>query len=113
MRQPKYRNKRTEVNGVLFDSQAEARRYLVLRLQEEDGQISQLRRQVSFELVPPVRLLGSKRATPAIRYVADFAYLTAEGRQVIEDVKGMLTPVYRIKRHLMKHKYNIDILETK
>jgi hypothetical protein len=113
MRQPKYRNKRTEVNGMLFDSQAEARRYLALRLQEEDGQISQLKRQVAFELVPPVRLLGSKRATPAVRYVADFSYLTADGRTIVEDVKGMITPVYRLKRHIMKHKYNIDILETK
>jgi hypothetical protein len=100
MRQPKYRNKKTEVNGQMFDSQAEARRYLALRALEQDGQITDLRRQVSFQLVPSVRILGSRRATPAIRYVADFAY-QQDGREVIEDVKGVVTAVYRIKRHLM------------
>lgn len=109
----KYRNRKTEVNGQLFDSQAEARRYLALRLLEQDGRISNLRRQVAFQLVPSVRILGSRRATPAIRYIADFAYDDEQGRPIVEDVKGMLTPVYRIKRHLMKHLYNIDILETK
>lgn len=112
MPRPKYNNQRIEINGLRFDSRAEARRYLELRLLEQDGKIANLRRQVSFELVGGVRLLGSKRATPALRYVADFAYDDADGRPVVEDVKGVITAVYRIKRHLMKAKFNIDILET-
>lgn len=112
MRTPKFRNRRTEVGGLLFDSQAEARRWRILLLLQEQGQISALRRQVSFELVRSVRLLGSKRATPPLRYIADFVYVDAEGRAVVEDVKGVITAVYRIKRHLMKAIYNIDILET-
>lgn len=109
----KYGNKKTVVDGLAFDSQAEARRWVELNGWFRAGLISNLRRQVVFELIPGVRLLGSRRATPALRYVADFAYDDAEGRPVVEDVKGVITAVYRIKRHLLKHLYNIDILETK
>lgn len=113
MRSAKYKNVRTEVNGIRFDSQAEARRYLQLRLLLQDGAISDLRLQVKFELVPSVRFLGSRRLTPAVRYVADFVYDGPDGVQVVEDVKGMVTPVYRLKRHLMKHIHNIDITEIR
>jgi hypothetical protein len=113
MRASKYRNKKTVVNGITFDSQAEARRYLALRQLEQDRVISNLRLQVKFELVPAVRLLGNLRATPALRYVADFVYTDSGGKTVVEDVKGVITPVYRIKRHLMKHVFNIDIVEIK
>lgn len=113
MRRPKYLNRKTVVDGVSFDSRAEARRWHELQLLMRAGEIRALRRQVSFELVPSVRLLGSVRATPAVRYVADFVYTDANGRTVVEDVKGVLTPVYRLKRHLMKHVFNIDIVEIR
>lgn len=114
MRASKYANRKTVVDGITFDSQAEARRWEVLRALEARGKITDLRRQVAFELVPPVKFFGSKRATPALRYVADFGYTdVATGRAVVEDVKGVLTRVYKIKKHLMKHLFNIDILETR
>jgi hypothetical protein len=108
----KFHNVKMVVGGITFDSRAEARRYLVLVEMEQAGEITNLRRQVKFELIPSVRILGSKRATPALRYVADFVY-DQGGKTIVEDVKGLLTPVYKIKRHLMKHIFNIDILETK
>jgi hypothetical protein len=107
----KFHNVKTVIGGIPFDSRAEARRYLVLVEMEQTGEITNLRRQVKFELVPPVRILGSRRATPALRYIADFVY-EVDGKTVVEDVKGILTPVYKIKRHLMKYVFNIDILET-
>ena len=67
MRQPKYFNHKTVVDGVSFDSRAEARRWHELLLLMRAGEIRALRRQVSFELVPSVRLLGQLRATPALR----------------------------------------------
>lgn len=109
----KYRNRKTVVDGLVFDSQAEARRWKQLERLQQAGEITDLRRQVAFELVRGVKLLGALRATPALRYVADFAYTDRDGNQVVEDTKGMITPVYRIKRHLMKAFYNIDILETR
>lgn len=95
----KYRNKKTEINGAKFDSKAEAARFVQLKRMEEAGLIQDLRRQVSFELAPAVMIAG-KRMSPPLRYFADFCYVQ-DGKQVIEDVKGHLTDVYKVKRHLM------------
>lgn len=105
----KYGNKKTELDGIVFDSKAEAKRYSQLRMLERAGQISDLQRQVKFELVRGVRLYG--RSRPAIKYIADFVY-NQGGHQVVEDVKGMLTPVYRLKRHLMMAMHGIEIREV-
>lgn len=113
-RQPKYRNKKTQLDGLTFDSKAEARRWAELQLLARCGRAHDLRRQVRFELVPGVRLAGESRAKPALTYVADFVYFDRElGRQVIEDVKGVATDVYRIKQHLMKALLGLDITEIR
>lgn len=96
----KYRNKKTEIGGVKFDSKAEASRFVALKRMEEAGLITDLRRQVSFELAPAVKIPGKGRMSPPLRYFADFVYVQ-DGKQVIEDVKGYLTEVYKLKRHLM------------
>lgn len=95
----KYRNKKTEIGGVKFDSKAEAARFVQLKRMEEAGMIHDLRRQVPFELAPAVRIAG-KRMSPPLRYFADFVFVQ-DGKEVIEDVKGVVTEAYRIKRHLM------------
>lgn len=110
---PKYRNRRTtQPDGQTFDSKGEARRHAELSLAERAGAISELRRQVRFELVPAVRLAGAKRTSPAIDYVADWTYMEG-GRLVIEDFKGAITDVYRMKRHMMKALLGLDIRETR
>ncbi len=98
----KYRNKKTEIGGVKFDSKAEASRFVQLRRMQEAGLITNLRRQVSFELAPAVKIPGKGRMSPPLRYFADFVY-EQDGKQIIEDVKGQdkVTEGYRIKRHLM------------
>ena len=101
----KYRAKKT--NG--YASKKEADRAFFLRILVADGCIADLREQVVYELAPGVVIQGRKR--PPLRYIADFVY-QAHGKQVVEDVKGMITPVYRIKRHLMKAIHGIDIHET-
>ena len=106
----KYRAVKTTVDGFTFASKAEAKRYQELKLLLEAREISFLELQPKFVLADSVTIGGRKK--PAIRYVADFAYYTPEGR-VVEDVKGMLTPVYKIKRHLMKAVLGIDIVEIK
>jgi len=98
----KYGNSKTVTpEGVRFDSRAEARRWGQLCMQLRAGEISELRRQVVFELVPGVKFAEAGRARPAIRYVADFVYVE-KGVEVIEDVKGVLTTAFKLKRHLMK-----------
>ena len=97
----KYGNKKTVVDGLTFDSKAEARRYAELKLLERRGDISDLRMQVQIQIAPGVLIKGAARRSPPLRYVADFGYRTAAGEDVIEDVKGALTDVYKIKRHLL------------
>lgn len=104
----KYRAVKTTVDGITFASKAEAKRYQELRALELAAQIWDLKLQPVFVLADSVTIAGRKR--PALRYVADFAYYTPTGR-VVEDVKGMLTPAYKIKRHLMKAVLGIDIVE--
>lgn len=108
MSKSKYRAVKTSVDGITFASKAEARRYQELKLLLEAKQISFMELQPKFVLADPVTINGRRR--PALKYVADFAYFTPSGR-VVEDVKGMLTPAYKIKRHLMKSQLGIDIVE--
>lgn len=107
----KYRNIKCEWQGQKFDSKAELKRFLELFALFEAGEIIELTRQTKFELVKKIELDG--RTKPAIRYVADFEYLTKSGQRIIEDVKGMITPVYRMKRHLMKAVLGLEIKEIK
>lgn len=107
----KYRNTRCEYQGIKFDSQAEMRRYIALSLAQKSGLITELQLQVPFVLAPPVVLEGRKK--PAIRYVADFVYLS-DGVRIVEDAKSKFSsnlPVYRLKKHLMMHVHNIEIVE--
>lgn len=99
----KYGNVAVEVNGRKFHSRKEAARYVVLCDEQARGLISGLRCQVGFRLVVNDVLV--------CRYRCDFAYIR-DGRRVVEDVKGMRTDVYKLKRNLMLAVYGVTILET-
>lgn len=106
----KYGNRKTELDGLTFDSAAEARRHAELLLLARVGQIRDLRRQVRYELLPPVHFPGIHRKTPGLDYVADFVYVDVKtGKEVIEDVKGVETQIFRAKRHMMKALLGLDI----
>lgn len=107
--QSKYHAKKTTVDGITFDSRREADRYLVLKSMEEDGAIEDLRRQVRYELVPAFDADG--RHYRPVYYVADFVY-GEDGKEVVEDVKGMRTDVYRLKSKLFAYRYGMSIRET-
>lgn len=105
-------NKRVTVDGQQFDSQGEANRYAALLVLQRAGRITDLQRQVRFELAPSVKHAGEKRARPALTYWADFTYIEG-GVLVVEDFKGrILTPEFKIKRHLMLSVHGIDIRIT-
>lgn len=102
----KYGNKKlTAPDGQKFDSVKEYHRWGCLRLLERAGAISNLRRQVKYELIPPQA--GERACT----YIADFTYME-DGKLVVEDVKGMKTDAYKIKRKLMLWVHGIKIRET-
>lgn len=101
MKAPKYKAIPVTIDGHRFASRREADRYRALRLQQAHGQISGLELQPTFVLAPPVLVPGETRRRPAIRYVADFRYRDETGRVVVEDAKGVQTPVFRLKMHLL------------
>ena len=108
MKTPKYRNVKTVVDGITFDSLKESRRYGELKLLEKSGRISGLEVQPAFRIVVNNCLICT--------YKADFRYVTdtphASGQVVIEDCKGFLTPVYRLKKKLMLAVHGISVVET-
>lgn len=121
----KYGNKKTQTDGIFFDSKKEARRYAELKMLLKVGAISDLELQKPFELIPaqyePVARYGKngkrlkdgkKCIEKSCVYKADFVYIDNEtGQQVVEDTKGMRTTDYIIKRKLMLYVHGIKIKE--
>ena len=106
MMKNKYGAKEVKTPDGVFDSQKEYQRWCVLKLLLRAGKISDLQRQVSYELIPKQ---GTMRACS---YVADFVYKDSDGNLVVEDCKGYRTEAYKIKKKLMLHVHNIRIKET-
>ena len=117
----KYYSKKVTRNGETFDSIKEYNRYCELLLLEKAGKISNLQRQVEFELIPAQRepdrvgvrggTIKGKTIEHAAKYVADFVYIE-DGQTVVEDVKGYRTSEYKIKRKLLLYIHGIRIKET-
>ena len=108
----KYRNQPFQIGAEKYSSQREAKRHQELLLLQRAGKIDGLTREVPFVLAERVKIEGESRARPAVRYVADFIYSTAAGAHVVEDAKGMQTPVYRLKKHLMATVHGIHVQEV-
>ena len=104
----KYGARRTEVDGIVFDSKRESQRYSELRLMEAAGQISGLETKTPgcvFQLVVNGVKIG--------RFTADFRY-TENGETVIEDSKsGVASRDYILRKKLMLACHGIAIRETK
>lgn len=116
----KYHNQKTVVNGISFDSRKEAERYAVLRLMLRAGRIRDLRLQPEFTLVEAYTTPEGEKVK-AMKYRADFSYERptapdANGNvywlREVEDVKGVKTKEYLLKRKLMLDKYGISVKET-
>ena len=107
-RRHKYGAQRTEVDGIVFHSKREAARYQELKLLERAKKVWGLELQPRYRLTLNGFTLG--------HYVGDFRYYEADergtGRLVVEDVKGVKTPLYRWKRKHMDAQYGIHIREV-
>jgi len=104
----KYRAKR----AGKYASQKEAKRAWELKVLERAGKISELREQYPFVLIPGRPTKRNQVRRRPVLYIADFVYLDEKGTMHVEDVKGVLTPVYRLKKRLMEHLYHIEVEET-
>ena len=92
-----------------------------MRLLEKAGAITDLQRQVEFVLIPAQRepdtigkrggVIKGKTIEHKCSYVADFVY-NENGRQIVEDTKGVRTKDYVIKRKLMLYIHGIRIREV-
>lgn len=118
----KYGARKLKVDGIIFDSRREAMRYSQLKILERAGEISDLRLQVPFELIPSQRepdttgprggLRRGKVIEKAVTYFADFVYKDKQGNTVVEDTKGFKTKEYKIKKKLMLFVHGIKIKEV-
>jgi hypothetical protein len=92
------------IDGERFDSRWEGERWNQLRLAARAGLITDLRRQVSYEL--------AVNGVKVCSYRADFVYRDETGKEVVEDAKGHRTREYLIKKALMRAIHGIEIFET-
>lgn len=100
----KYNSRKTTIDGITFDSKRESERYSELRLMEKSGDIEDLILQPSFELMPNFKYKG--QTVRKIIYKADFQYREkSTGLTVVEDVKGMETKDFRLKKKLFLRAY--------
>lgn len=103
----KYNNRKMMLDGILFDSEKEAKRYAELKLLEKLGEIKNLERQVPFVIVE------KSKYGRELSYCADFVYNLADGTKVVEDVKSEATKtrLYSLKKRLVAERYGIIIKE--
>ncbi len=106
----KYHNVKTVVDGIKFDSKREYDRYLYLRWRLGKGEITDLRLQVPYVLIPTQRIDGKVAELP-LKYIADFVY-KIDGKEVVEDSKGVKTRDYINKRKMMLWFHGIRIKEV-
>lgn len=124
----KYGAKATVIDGLTFASKKEARRYTELKLRLHAGDIRDLRLQPRYVLYPlileqaDVRNANagapSGRRLPVADYVADFQYEASDRgyggvqwRLVVEDVKGVRTDIYKLKKRWFEAQYGITVVE--
>ena len=116
----KYKAVKTTIDGITFDSKREAKRYSELKVLEKAGMITHLELQPEYQIT----INGAK----ICKYKADFRYFTVRAEsnersynskgewqtptmtgqkegQIVEDVKGFKTPIYRLKKKLVEACY--------
>lgn len=107
----KYGATPTVVDNIRFASKKEAARYLDLKFRQKAGEISGLELQPKFALKAPQ--YGGGPPVPVCTYIADFRYREGpRGILVVEDVKGVRTPMYRLKRKWLKVQHGITVMEV-
>lgn len=97
----KYRSQQTIVDGRKFPSKKEASRYQELMQMWRSGEIRYFLPQVSLEL----------NDQGSAKYRCDFLIFPHEGPEIYEDVKGMKTDMYKLKKKLVEARYPIEIKE--
>lgn len=95
----KYGAKKTEVDGIVFDSQREANYYCELKILKQAGEIR------DFALQPKYILLPGNEKNRGIAYIADFLIVHNDGSTEVIDVKGMETRDFKLKKKMFECNY--------
>ena len=112
MRRNKYNARKVNRDGYVFDSQREANRYSELRVLERAGEIGALEVHPRYILQEAFDDAWGTHYRP-IHYVGDFVYWE-NGDHIVEDVKGVETQVFKIKRKLFAKRYpNYKLIVTR
>lgn len=101
----KYKSIRT--NG--YASRKEANTAALLHALVRGNQITELAEQVVYILVPSQK--GKLRNERPLKYVADFVWKDLQGQTHVGDAKGLRTPMYVVKRKLLKFIHGIEVEE--
>lgn len=109
----KYNAKKVEVDGIKFDSKAEAEYYLHLKEKVDNGEIRSFERQIRMTLQEGFYLEGIKGKVRAITYVVDFVVTNEDGSITYIDVKGIETEAFKLKRKMFMHKYQTPLVTVK
>lgn len=107
-RHQKYNNTKKEYDGIMFDSKKEMYMYIALKKWEEEGRITNLELQKTYELQPRFSIRKGKelRINRPITYTPDFVFFDKiEGRVRVLDAKGMKTETYKLKKKLFEYKF--------
>lgn len=103
-RRSKYNAVKVQADGYTFDSKREYRHYLTLKLRLAAGEISHLEVHPAWELIVKGVLVG--------KYTGDFAY--RQGRTyIVEDVKGVRTRDYVLRKKLMWALHKVEVKEIR
>jgi hypothetical protein len=101
----KFGNIPQRVDGIFFHSKKEARHYKTLKAMQQAGIIRDLETQPKFKL--------EVNGVHICNYFSDFRYWDNElDREVIVDVKGVRTKIYKLKKRLMKAIHGIEVEEV-
>ena len=95
----KYNARKVRVDGIAFDSQAEANYYCRLKLLLRAGEINGFCRQARFVVTE------GRNGERGTEYVTDFVVFYPDGSYRIVDVKGVKTDAFRLKVKCMREKY--------
>lgn len=120
----KYNAQKTVVDNITFDGKTEALRYIELKRLKQAGIVKTIEMQPAFSLQPrfwkccgavwgslelkkgKCPVCGKKiPATKQIQYIADFRVTYTDGHQEIEDVKGMETAMFKLKKKMFEYRY--------
>jgi hypothetical protein len=111
----KYRAKKTEYNGIMYDSKREAKRAKELDFMQSNGIIKGLQRQVKFNWIETHQIgVNFEEKTISFKrsYIADFVYFDIDKKcDIVEDVKGFKTPEYKKKKKIVEKIFSIKIVE--